>query len=346
VESINRNGRRVVLNPDDSPRTIRMLVADPRIKVLQFAKPLSPGLFEVLNEEFFATRPEVELRAYGFYGEVCDLSFCRLMSNVERFRADCLHDALGIEHICKMARLRLLGIGIWNLESFSFLEDVTDGLQEITLTQTKSKRPDLKPLRRFRSLRKLFLNAQQKDIDVLAGHPSLEDLSLSSIALPSVELVRTLPNLQRLMIMLGGTRNLASLDGMTAIKELELIRISRFTDVSVISSLTGLQHLILRELRRIESLPSLSRLTALRRVTLENLGALMDISGLQRAPALEEIVHISARVAPEDYISILQKDTLRYAFAGFGSKQKNARFREICLASDVTFGVDHRFLLQ
>jgi hypothetical protein len=45
------------------------------------------------------SRPEVEIRVYGFYSLICDLSFLSQLNNLFRFSADCLHKASGIEHL-------------------------------------------------------------------------------------------------------------------------------------------------------------------------------------------------------------------------------------------------------
>ena len=45
------------------------------LEVIQFSEPIELDTFERLNDLLFAKRDDVELRAYGFYGVKCDLSF-------------------------------------------------------------------------------------------------------------------------------------------------------------------------------------------------------------------------------------------------------------------------------
>jgi hypothetical protein len=53
------------------------------------------SVWQLLNECFFAARPDVELRVYGHYSTECDLAFAHRVANVRRFAADCLMRAKG-----------------------------------------------------------------------------------------------------------------------------------------------------------------------------------------------------------------------------------------------------------
>ncbi len=314
------------------------LISSPSLRVLQFYEPLPKRLLQALNEDFFPYRPEVELRAYGFYGESCDLSFCEFLSNVRRFRADCIQSATGVENLTRMRGLRTLGIGIFNLDSFDFLADISANIEDLTLSQTKSKGPDLKYLARFRFLTRLCLAGQQKGIEVLAGHPSLEELCLRSITLPSLRWVRALPKLWLLDLGLGGTKDLSALAGLEQLKSLDLWKILGLEDLSVLASLTGLQKLQLQELTRIQRLPALGGLKRLRRVILDNLKSLTDVTALMAAPSVAELAHYSAKIDPEDYIPLFRQGKLTHAQMGFGGKKKNERFTQICSEYRITTG--------
>lgn len=78
MKSINPSGSRVCLDKSDSLFDVSKLVDSQRLKVVQFSEPLPLSLLESLNEELFARRPDVELRAYGFYRGVCDRLCCEV----------------------------------------------------------------------------------------------------------------------------------------------------------------------------------------------------------------------------------------------------------------------------
>src|ERR1700689_1322666 len=124
-------------------REVHDLATNPNLRILQTARPVSARTWELLNQNLFALRPEIELRVYGFYSSTCDLSFVKGMSNVRRFSADCLVMAAGIEHLAALENLEELHVGVFSLQDFDFLSSLPSGLKSLTLSPTKSKKPRL-----------------------------------------------------------------------------------------------------------------------------------------------------------------------------------------------------------
>jgi len=309
---------------------LRRLAAFPKIKVLQCSHPVKESTWRLLNFEFFPARPDVQLRLYGFYGEVCDLSFVTRMVNVRHFSADCLMDATGVEHVAEMPNLQSLQIAIYELKSFDFLWHLPVGLSSLLLGLTRSKKPDLLPLPRFKKLTQLYLEGQQKNIEVLADLVELEDITLRSISTPNLDYLRNLPRLGSLDIKLGGTSNLSAIEGMPGIKYLELWNIRGLRDIGVISHLPGLQNLFLQSLPHLTVLPSLRESRQLKRVLLQNLKGLKDLGELQWAPALQEFILLQgASHQVDDWLPLLSNPSLRRATAYFGSAKKNERFVQL-----------------
>jgi hypothetical protein len=311
-------------------REVQALIADKDLKTLQSSRPVNLQTWELLNDQFFTRRPEIMLRIYGFYSLVCDFAFTSRMTNVQHFSADSMIDAVGIEHIGAMENLESLGVGIYHLEGFGFLNQVTPRLKRLSLGRTKSDKPDLSPLSRFDSLEEIYIEGQKKNIEVLSQLEYLQDVTLRSISTSDIGYLRPLHRMWSLDIKLGGIDDLHAIEGMENIKYLELWQIRGLSDLDVVSSLVGLQFLFLQSLRRVTTLPSLNRLRKLRRVYMENMRGLGDVSSLESAPALEEFVHVNAHtMQPEDYIPLLRNPNLKRAAAGFGSDKKNNRFQEL-----------------
>lgn len=311
-------------------KEVYRLATNPNLRILQTTRPVSRETWELLNEDLFALRSDVQLRVYGFYSSTCDLSFVKEMKNVRRFSADCLMTAVGIEHLAALENLEELHVGVFSLQNFDFLSSLSSGLKSLTLGPTKSKKPHLKGLSRFRTLRKLCLAGQQSGIVTVADLHGLEQISLRAISTPGLEYVSSLPCLWSLDILLGGIRNLSAISGKKSIKYLELCRIRELSDISVISSLVGLQCLDLRELRNVTDIPDLSRLTKLRKVVLDNMKGLKGVSAIGKAPALQEFLHIAAQgFLPKPYWDLINKPSLRQANIGFCSKRKNEEFESL-----------------
>lgn len=308
---------------------ITALLEDTELAVLQTSTQPDALTCRRLNESLFAQRPELELRVYDVEGRVCDLSFLKYLSNVRHFSADCLKQADGLQHLASLQQLCSLAIGIGDLPDFDFLHHVpADSLQTLYLGKTHLAQPDLQPLSRFAGLRTLYLEGQQRRIELIADLRQLQDLTLRSLRLDRLDFLLDLPQLGLLDIKQCHIRDWSALHSMPGIKFLELWQIRSLDDLSFISSMTGLQNLFLQALGRVAALPDVSGLRGLRRVYLDTLRNLRDIHALERAPSLQEFVHVAdRRWQPEDYAGLLQSATLKKACVDFGNQKKNQAFR-------------------
>jgi hypothetical protein len=313
------------------------LATDPQLRVLQTSSPVEFETWDLLNGKLFSVRHDVDLRVYGFHSSGCDLSFLSRLGNLRRFSADCLKQARGVEHIAALENLRSLSVGIYGLENFDFLASLPDkSLRELFLGATKSKKPSLRLLERFGELRKLQIEGQQRDIDVISKLCWIEDVTLRSISVDGLSFLNGLSHLWSLDIKLGGTNDLSALEGMDGIKYLELWQVRGLRDISVISAMHGLQYLFLQSLPHIHSIPDLSKLIALKRVHLESMKGLRDISALSKAPALAEFVHLSAQgMEPAQYADLLTCKKLTQFFVGFGSETKNKIPRDLATQAGI-----------
>lgn len=274
---------------------------------VQFSRMLTDAEFIVVSE-WMAAQNNVTLRFYGAYdGTTTSLEFLRFFPTLRGFSADALYDSL-----LSLDGLRHLG----------------DGLESLTIGQTKA-RLDLTPLARFRSLKSLYLEGQTKNLDVVSGLTTIDDLTLRSITLPGLELFTRLP-LTSLDLKLGGTRNLAALPRFERLRYLELWMIKGLEDLGAVSQVTQLEHLFLQALAGVTQLPDLRRLERLRIVHLETMKRLSDLSPLASAPALEHLDLIDMRhLTLDDLAPLVDHPTLRTAQFGLGSRRKNDAARAL-----------------
>jgi hypothetical protein len=302
------------LKDSASETEIRHLLKEPGVQRIQSVSPVQIDTWLMLNELFFTQRPEVKLRVYGFYSTVCDLSFTARMTNVKHFTADCMMDATGVEHLAGMGMIESLGVGIYHLESFEFLNHISPKINKLFLDSTTSKKPDLSPLLRFCNLKKLYLCGQQKNIEVLAELKNLRELVLRSISIPDLSYLQPLNCLQSLDVKLGGIKNFVGIEEKSTIRYLELWQVRD----------------LLQSLRQVIALPSFSRLNNLRRIYMENMKSLVDVSSLEYAPRLEEIACVGFSNRKADFwIPLLKNPHLKRASVWFNSNTKTRMFNEL-----------------
>jgi hypothetical protein len=298
-------GLRVMAMPFDlrSPVTEGELARlDGRPEVIQFSSALTEADYALLGE-WFADQPAKTLRAYGSYdGTITDLDFLRYFPSVRSFQADALYHSLA------------------NIDGLSYLpEDV----RFIGLGQTK-KKLSLAPLSRFRKLRRIYLEGQSKDIEVISDLRELRSVTLRSITLPDLSLLAPLPNLRALELKLGGTKNLDLLPDLRALDYLELWMVKGLSDLSPIAQMPRLEYLFLQALRRVETLPVMTELANLRRLWLETMNGLTDLAPIRDAPSLRQLAVVDmSHLQPEAFAPLAGHPTLESVRFGLGSKRKN-----------------------
>jgi hypothetical protein len=313
-----------------SMNDLRELAQQPRLRVLQCSAPVRDTAWSLINEHFCSVRPDVQLRVYGHYSSECDLRFTRLVPNVRHFAADCLMRATEVEALGELQGLESLSLGVFELTDFNVLERLSPGLITLSLGATRSKRPSLAPLSRFRSLRVLYLEGQTKDIEVLSELRHLEELTLRSITTPDLQYLSDLPRLWSLDIKLGGIRGFAGVEGKQSIKYLELWQVRGLQSIDVALTLPGLQSLFLQSLPHIGSFPRMTGATTLRRIAVQNLKSLRDFAALEIAPALEEFALLDGRQqTPQQLLPVLNNPRVRRISAFFGSERKNSEFSHL-----------------
>ncbi len=312
-------------------KRLRQLAKQPELRVLQCCEPVSDDVWKMINEHLLTERPDVALRVFGHYSSKCNLKFAHQIPNVRHFTADCLSSAAGIDALAELPHLESLDIGILDLTDFNILAQVPQSLTALSLGATRSKRPTLTHLSRFRSLRKLYLEEQSKGIEVLSELRALEELTLRSITTPDVQYLRDLPKLWSLDIKLGGIRNYAAIEGKPSIKYLELWQVRELRSIEFIGTLPGLQNLFLQSLPQVSALPRLSNSKALRRIVFENLKGLSDFTALHSAPALEEFALVDgAKQTAEQLLPVFTNPHVRRISASLGNAAKQNEFIHLC----------------
>lgn len=296
------------LHDSETYRDIRHPVTDEQLqplhkkcKVLILNGALDDNEHQTIGR-FLDGYPQVALTVSQRPGGFKDFRFLKFYPTLKRFRA----------------------LFLWDIESFDGIENLPEDLESLELHQTKSRRFSLMFLKKFKHLKKLYLEGHSKDFEVVSQLKDLEELTLRSITLPDLDTVANLPQLWSLGIKLGGTNNLAALSRAKNLKNLELWMVKDLSDISVISELVSLQRLFLQTLKQVTALPSLEKLVHLRRVGLEQVKGVTDLTPLLEAESLEDLAIIDApRIKPEAFLPLQKHPSLKALIFGSGSTKKN-----------------------
>jgi internalin A len=294
---------------------------DPRCQVVQFSEPLSDSDLKRIAE-FLRDYPAVTFRVYGQYSGGCDLEFLRYFDFVRNFQVD-----------------------VFDLKDFSGINYLPPDLEYLGLGQTRVKH-SLKFLERFTSLKELFIESHKKNIEIISQLTMLENLTLRSITLPDLSILKPLKQLLFLFLKLGGIKDLRLLPEIGKLRYLEIWRVRGLTDLDVISSIPTLQYLFLQTLKGVTKLPSLQPLSLLRRVHIETMKGLNDLSSVAEAPGLEELLVVDMpHLKPEALRPFVGHPTLKRATVGLGSIKKNDAVQKLLgLPHVVTGKADFDFI--
>ncbi len=303
---------------------------DPKTQLIQIAEPLSEKEVELLESIVFSKRSDIQFRVYAHYNQVCNLTFLERIPSLRKLLINCILDATGIESICKLKNIELIGVDIFNLDNFDFLNKLNPFIRELHLGETKSKKPKIDSIARFSDLKILYLEGQQNGIEVINQLKNLEEITLRSISTSNIDYIKGLQKLWSVDVKLGGIKNFEALTSLPNLKYLELWQVRDLSDLSFISKLTTLQHLYIQSLKQLKQLPDFSNCHSLRRIYLENLKGLTELGSLKTAPNLEEFIYVLAQSqAPEKLIPALENSIVKRVCCRFGSDKKNNLFDEL-----------------
>ncbi len=272
------------------------------IRVVQFDSPLEEGEYKLVARAL-RKYPHVQLSAYASYdGAIKNLDF---LKHFPKLRAG--FNAGRLPYLADISGLKYLPADLFYLSLGQPLKPLS-----------------LAPLARFTGLKRLHLDGQAKDAEVLSEMTSLVHLILRSLTLPNLESLTPLTQLRALEIKLGGTKDLAALPEIGRLEYLEIWRVRGLTDLSPIAGLPHLECLFLQQLRRVEVLPEMHRMVGLRRFWLEALKGLTDLSPIATAPRLEDLAVVDMpHLVPQDLTSLVGIPTLRNVRIGLGSVRRN-----------------------
>lgn len=304
-----------------------MIVVDeicknPRLEVVQISEYIPEELLPTVNE-IFKRRPDVTFRVFAFYSEeCCDISFIERLPDVQKLSIDCIRNVAPID-VIKSLRLKSLRLDVHLMEDFSVLNEISEGLEELSLYKSLDGRDnlDVRWLLRFKNLKNLYIGKFKKQIEAVGKIQSLKKLTLRGISFKSYEFLKNL-ELDELRVHWCSAKGIETLGLLKNVKFLELWRINKLEDVSFLKEMSSLEKLKLQDLAQIKGFPDMSE-SLLNEVSLDNLKCLTDISGLCLSPSLKKAELIGLqKLEAEDYRPILAIPNIETEYLGVGSNKK------------------------
>lgn len=131
---------------------------------------------------------------------------------------------------------------------------------------------------------------------------------MQGITFKNIDFMKQL-EVEELSIRWGAMNDLQILSENQFIKNLELWRITKLSDISFISKMLALEKLHLVQLSNVEKLPCMNKLKNLKFIHIDDCKKLNDITAVKEMPALKEL-HISAAISEEGIKPALENNNI------------------------------------
>ena len=288
------------LRPDTDPAMVLPALEvdrEPRIDRLQFDQPLPE---EVLDAAAAALErhPEVALRAFGDGG--VDPS---------------------LEWLSRFPKLRRLSVELFTVESFAPIAHLT-ALREVHVGATRSSRPSLDFVAGLPDLVELsFEGHGAKGFEAVAGAERLTTLRVRKPKMKSLDPLAGHGSVEVVTMALGGLTDLTPLATLPRLREVDLLEVRGLggRDLDALSGCAALTRLGLFALRGVDDLGALGGgpvVESLEALTLDRLGALQTLDPLAACSNLRELSIVDARPADRDLAPLHGLTSLRRVFLG------------------------------
>lgn len=276
-----QNGQLFAVGYNDlTDEFITQVANDKKIKYIQISDIYSKSVFEKINK-LFQLRPDMYFRIFGLYGNkiaLFDFSVLRELTNVKKyiFEIDLkgkLAD-MSFEFISDIQNLKSLRLNLFDWYDYSFINNLPDDLEELSIyadTMGKTIQFDCKWLLKYDNLKSLSLGKKaKKNLQEIGKMKSLRELYLRGIKVNDFSFLFDLP-LDSFHLLWCGNDDLSQLSKLSSLKQIELWRIMKLTNIDFLSQLNKLEVIKLQDLKHITTLPDLSHLNNLKEIIANNI---------------------------------------------------------------------------
>lgn len=264
---------------DINDQMLNEIVNNKKLKWIQISEYLPDEAYQRIDQ-ILSMRPDITFRLFNFLqDDEVDISFLMNMTHLKKLRIDCIDlrnnpDRINLSILAEL-NLKSLCIDCFDLKNYEFIQNLSAELEELSImadTTGSGVKFDCTWLLKYENLQTLWLGKKvKKNIDKIGQLSKLKSLSLRGIKLTDFSFLYQM-NLEKLSLLWNSNNNLQDLARLKTIKEIELWRINKLSDISFIEELTNLEIIRLQDLKHVTCLPDLSKHTNLQRIFLIDTG--------------------------------------------------------------------------
>ena len=223
---------------DIDEQTLNEIVNNKKLKWIQISDYLPNEAYRKIDQ-ILSERPDITFRLFHFLN----------------------NDEVDISVLAEF-NLKSLHIECFDLRDYEFIQNLSDELEELSImadTMGPGIKFDCTWLLKYKNLQTLWLGKKaKKNIESISQLPKLKSLSLRGIKLTDFSFLYKM-NLEKLALLWNSNNNLHELAALNNLKEIELWRINKLSDISFIEELTNLEIIKLQDLKHVNCLPDLRK---------------------------------------------------------------------------------------
>lgn len=283
-------------NRINDPKTIDSDYIDKELKdgkhvIVQFSdKTFNDKMLYFLNDLCDKYDSNFGVRFYGNYSGAFDFKNLLKIPNVKCLYIDCLTKAENINSLAELQKLQKLSLGVFELKETEILNSNNlKGIEELILTETKTKAFNLGYLKNYKNLKLLVIGGHTKNIDSVGELTELEFLSFNSVKHVPIHFVNKLKKLKTLNFILGGRDNINEIEENN-IENLNITWVRGFNDLSCISKFNNLKTLHIEDNIQLNKIQFDKEFHSLIDLKILNCKTFDSLIGLDNLIALKELV--------------------------------------------------------
>lgn len=282
-------------NRINDPKTIDSAYIGKELKdgkhvIVQFSdKTFNDKMLYQLNDLCEKYDSSFGIRFYGNYSGAFDFKNLLKIPNVKCLYLDCLTKAENIDSLTELQKLQKLSLGVYELKETEILNSNNlKGIEELILTETKTKAFNLDYLKDYRNLKLLIIGGHSKNIDSVGELTELEFLSLDSVKHVPIHFVNKLKKLKTLNFILGGRDNINEIEENN-IEHLNITWVRGFNDLSCISKFNNLKTLHIEDNIKLNKIQFDKEFRYLIDLKILNCKTLDSLVGLEKLTSLNHL---------------------------------------------------------
>lgn len=301
-----------------------------KIKYIQISKEIPQHILEMINSVILSERSDIQFRIYGFYGVECNLSFLEGLTNVVDLSIGEMKSVINLDVIGKLVNLQRLRVYLDKLDDISFLSKLNSNLISLMIgTGLNNSNLDIGIIEKYKELESLFLYKINYGYNSLKNMRALKSLTINACNINEFSFLEE-TTINNLSIGMMNNSDFSSLYGNRKIRKLELQRLSRLSNLDILSSLPNLEYCNISNNNHIEKVPNMRECDGIKELIFDCIKKLSDISELIYIPNIERIEMYQLKLVDLLVIEeILKKSSLKKLICTTGSIKKDKQIKEL-----------------